>query len=107
MEEKARNLLRVIKYNIILLKEHNVNLLLTLIKPKTMFSKSWKTTSAGILTLVSVAVGLIFAPEITAPLIMASATSALAGIGLLFSKDSNVTGGTTPATPEAAHRTNQ
>lgn len=105
MEEKARNLLRVIKYNIILLKEHNVNLLLTLIKPKTM--KSWKTTSFGILTIIGAVVGLIFAPEITAPIIMTAATSIVGGIGLLFSKDSNVTGGTTPATPEAAHRTNQ
>lgn len=105
MEEAARKLLRVIKYNIILLKELKINLLLTIIKePKAMFQKSWKTTSAGILTLVSVAVGLIFAPVITPALIMASATSALAGIGLLFSKDSNVTGGTTAATPEAAHR---
>lgn len=68
---------------------------------------SWKTTSFGILTIVGAIVGLIYTPEITAPVIMLAATDILIGIGLLFSKDSNVTGGTTPSTPEAAHRVHQ
>lgn len=66
--------------------------------------KSWKTTSAGITAIVGVIVSLVFAPVITPVLIMTSVPTLLLGIGLLFSKDSNVTGGTTPSTPEAASR---
>lgn len=91
----AYNILRKIKFNQI------IN------KPKVMKIKSWKTTSLGILTIVGAVVGLAFAPVITAPVIMAASTSIVTGIGLLFSKDSDVTGGTTPATPEAAERLHQ
>lgn len=69
-----------------------------------MFKKSWKTTSFGILTILGAVVGVVFAPIITPAVIMAAATGALTGIGLIFSKDSNVTGGTTASTPEAENR---
>jgi hypothetical protein len=58
--------------------------------------KSWKTTSAGILMIAGAAVTLYFHEgKITQELAMGAITAVLGGIGLLFSKDSNVTGGTT------------
>ena len=66
--------------------------------------KNWKTTSSGILLIIGAVVGVVFAPVITSVVIMAAATSAITGLGLLFAKDFNVTGGTTPATPEAKSR---
>lgn len=62
-----------------------------------MFKKSWKTTSAGILAIVGSLVGFYFAfksGNINEGTIMALATSFLTGIGLLLSKDADVTGGT-------------
>ena len=62
-----------------------------------MFKKSWKTTSAGILAIVGSIVGGFYACKsatLNEASIMALATSFLTGIGLLFSKDSDVTGGT-------------
>lgn len=56
--------------------------------------KNWKTTSAGILLIIGGACGLIFTHPVTQEVFMASATSILGGIGLIFAKDSNVTGGT-------------
>jgi hypothetical protein len=57
---------------------------------------NWKTTSAGILAIIGALVGLVFAiinKNLTPDVIMACATGILGGIGLLFAKDSNVTGG--------------
>lgn len=88
----AYDILRKIKFNQI------IN------KPKLMKITSWKTTSFGILTIIGAIVGLIYTPEITAPVIMLAATDILIGIGLLFSKDSNVSGGTVGSTPEAQKR---
>lgn len=99
MDHKERAFLRNFAYNLIQRTLKN--------KPKLMKITSWKTTSAGILLIIGSIGGIFFAPLITLPVIMTAATGTLAGIGLLFSKDSNVTGGTTPATPEAAHRTNR
>ena len=57
---------------------------------------NWKTTSAGILAIVGALVGLVFAvinKTITPEVIMACVTGILGGIGLLFAKDNNTTGG--------------
>lgn len=71
------------------------------------FFTNWKTTSAGILLVIGSIVGVIFAPAITVPVIMGAATGVLGGVGLIFAKDGDVTGGTKPATPEAEKRTEQ
>jgi len=56
---------------------------------------NWKTTSAGLLLIIGGISALIFANHpLTQEAIMGSATSILGGIGLLFAKDNNVTGGT-------------
>lgn len=59
--------------------------------------KNWKTTMAGILAVVGGGVRLYFAfnseAGITEEAIISSATAILTGIGLMFSKDFNVTGG--------------
>lgn len=56
--------------------------------------KSWKTTSAGILSIVGAIVTVIYAPRPISPEVITGAlTAVLAGIGLLFAKDGNVTGG--------------
>jgi len=58
---------------------------------------NWKTTSAGILAIVGALTGLVFAiinKTITPDVITACVTGLLGGIGLLFAKDNNVTGGT-------------
>lgn len=68
------------------------------------FLKNWKTTSAGILAIVGAVVSIAFAPVVTPVIITAAATGLLTGIGLIFAKDGNVTGGTNPATPEAKDR---
>ena len=73
-----------------------------------MFGSSWQTTTAGVGSLLGAAATLMTAishgqmpdPE-TIGLLISSVT---AGIGLLRAKDANVTGGTVPATPEAAKR---
>ena len=62
-------------------------------------NKSWKTTSAGITMIVSGVVGLIFAIKsatINEGTVTAAVTAILGGVGLLFAKDNNVTGGNTP-----------
>jgi len=59
--------------------------------------KNWKTTSAGIAAIVGGITRLIFAikaGEITEEAIATTTTSILLGLGLIFAKDSNVTGGT-------------
>lgn len=58
---------------------------------------SWKTTSMGITAIVGGLVGLYFAFKsgtVDQGIVMASVTGILSGIGLIFSKDSDVTGGT-------------
>jgi hypothetical protein len=60
-------------------------------------TKSWKTTSAGILAIIGGVTRLIFAirsGDFSEEAIMTSATAILAGVGLLFAKDNDVTGGT-------------
>ena len=58
--------------------------------------KNWKTTSAGILMVLGAAATVYFhVGPITQELAMGAITAVLGGIGLIFSKDSNVTGGTT------------
>jgi hypothetical protein len=62
-----------------------------------MTATSWKTTSAGIVMIVGALVGLFFAYKNNAlneTNIMAGVTAILGGIGLIFSKDADVTGGT-------------
>lgn len=60
--------------------------------------QSWKTTSTGITMIVGAIVGLYFAYKsnnLNEGTIMGGVTAIIAGVGFLFSKDSNVTGGTT------------
>ena len=60
--------------------------------------KNWKTTSTGITMVVAGLVGLYYAVKtgnVNEASITASLGSILGGIGLIFAKDSNVTGGTT------------
>lgn len=68
------------------------------------FWTNWKTTSSGILLVIGSVAGLFFVPAITLPVIMTAATGTLGGVGLIFAKDGNVTGGTTPQTTEAQQR---
>jgi len=52
--------------------------------------KDWKTTSAGILAIVSALVAIIYAAttgNVSSELIVGAVTGILAGIGLLFAKD--------------------
>lgn len=59
--------------------------------------KNWKTTSAGIIMIIGGICTLIFVNKpITPEAITGAATAILGGLGLMFAKDSNVTGGTTP-----------
>ena len=55
---------------------------------------SWQTTSAGILLVVAGICNIFFSDKIDQTVIMAGATSIVGGIGLMFSKAQNVTGGT-------------
>ena len=59
--------------------------------------KNWKTTSAGLISIIGGATRAYFAFKngaITEEAITTSATAIIGGIGLVFAKDSNVTGGT-------------
>lgn len=66
---------------------------------KTIFkihkmNKSWKTTSAGIVAITGSVVGVYFAYKannLTAEIVTGAITTLLAGIGLLFAKDGDVT----------------
>ncbi len=59
--------------------------------------KNWKTTSAGIAMIVGGLVSLYFSKDVlNAEMITAHITAILGGIGLIFAKDQNVTGGNTP-----------
>lgn len=60
--------------------------------------KSWKTTSSGILLIAGGVTRFLFAlkaGEFTEESVMTTLTAVLGGIGLMFAKDNNVTGGTT------------
>lgn len=56
---------------------------------------NWKTTSAGVGLILTGLTGLVHAvnPEVPGPDISTSVTSILGGVGLIFAKDNNVTGG--------------
>lgn len=57
--------------------------------------KSWKTTTAGVLSITLAVVHAALAMINGTPFDMASTLAAImAGIGLITAKDSNVTGGT-------------
>jgi len=59
--------------------------------------KSWKTTSTGIIMIVGGITRLVFAIKsgnFSEEAIMSSSTLILGGFGLMFAKDSDVTGGT-------------
>ena len=61
--------------------------------------KNWKTTSSGIALIVGGIVSIYFANKtnnVNEATITACVTSVLGGIGLIFAKDNNVTGGSTP-----------
>lgn len=67
--------------------------------------KNWKTTSTGITMIVAAIVGFYFAyvnKQLNEASITASVTSLLAGLGLVFAKDNNVTGGTVINVPNDA-----
>jgi hypothetical protein len=60
-------------------------------------TKSWKTTSAGILAIVGGVLRIVFAlksGQVTEEAVLSSTSAILVGIGLIFAKDSDVTGGT-------------
>ena len=70
--------------------------------------KSWKTTLAGIATILAGLAALakcLTAATISTECLLAALAVIGPGVGLLFAKDGNVTGGTTPQTVEAASRT--
>ena len=56
---------------------------------------NWKTTSAGIAAILTGLTGLIHAanPDVPGPDLSTSMVSILGGLGLIFAKDGNVTGG--------------
>jgi cytochrome c biogenesis protein ResB len=55
--------------------------------------KSWKTTSAGIIMILGAITGLLLHNGMfTQEVIMGAATAILGGIGLIFAKDSDVSG---------------
>lgn len=62
--------------------------------------KNWKTTLAGVSMLLSGIVLIVSEKNYAS-----GVTAIIAGIGLVFAKDGNVTGGTTPQTTEAENRT--
>ena len=70
--------------------------------------KSWKTTVAGIATILGALAAFAKAyfdgDPSTIPNFEATYVAITVGVGLLLAKDGNVTGGTVPATPEATKR---
>lgn len=59
--------------------------------------KNWKTTSTGITMVVGGIVGFYFAIKnnsVNEGTVTGCLTAVLGGIGLIFAKDGNVTGGT-------------
>lgn len=67
--------------------------------------KNWKTTSTGITMIVGAVIGVYFAyknNQINEATLTTAITAFLGGVGLLCSKDYNVTGGTTLNVPNDA-----
>ena len=56
--------------------------------------KNWKTTGAGVLMIITGIAGLLGIKGGLDPSV--AITSIMGGFGLIFAKDGNVTGGTTP-----------
>jgi hypothetical protein len=78
--------------------------------------KNWKTTSTGLVMILGAIANVYFSfkgNSLSQGVITGSTTAFLGGIGLLFSKDYNVTGGTVINVPndaaavQAATKTNQ
>lgn len=61
------------------------------------FFTNWKTTSTGILMILGSIYGFVTIHPIDQPTFMTLSATALTGIGLLFAKDGDVTGGTKQA----------
>jgi hypothetical protein len=61
---------------------------------------NWKTTLAGVALLTGAASSVATGGEVNE----ATLTAIVAGVGLLFGKDGNVTGGSKPQTKEAEQR---
>jgi hypothetical protein len=61
------------------------------------FFSNWKTTVAGIGSILTGLSGLLhwINPEVPGPDLSTSLAAITTGLGLLFAKDGNVTGGTT------------
>jgi hypothetical protein len=60
--------------------------------------RNWKTTSAGITAIAGGLIGMFYAikaKNVTPEILTGAITAILTGIGLIFAKDSNVTGGNT------------
>lgn len=51
---------------------------------------NWKTTSAGALMFIGAIVHMIYNRPLTEPMVMMGLTGILAGLGLLFAGDANV-----------------
>lgn len=70
--------------------------------------KNWKTTAAAVAALLvlvgSAARALLDGDPTTNVDLVTFIPAVIAAVGLIFAKDSNVTGGTVAATPEAAAR---
>ena len=58
------------------------------------FFASWKTSSAGLLMIIGAIVAMIYTKPLDQTTLMATVSAVVGGIGLLFAKDGNVTGGT-------------
>jgi hypothetical protein len=57
------------------------------------FNKNWKTTLAGIITVI-IQVGPVVAPKIITHDLANAITAVAISLGLIAAKDGNVTGGT-------------
>ncbi len=67
--------------------------------------KSWKTTSAGILTIIGALVSLWFERHFLTPeIVMAAATAVLTGIGLILARDNDKTSEDAGAKPASGPR---
>ena len=73
------------------------------------FLTNWKTTSAGVGAILAALADFltqVSTKGIDPNRLGADLMGIITGIGLIMAKDGNVTGGTVPATPEAARRVN-
>lgn len=60
---------------------------------KTFIMKNWKTTSAGITSILGSVGIFIFSAPLTLNLFTTAVGGIVVGLGLLFAKDGDVTGG--------------